>query len=124
MIALYVAIGGAIGSVFRYFVLNKISFATGFGFPYGTMSVNVVGSLLMGLFIGYLAKTLPHSMEMRAFVATGILGGFTTFSAFSLDVLTLFEKGDYINTFFYVLFSVILSILAIFLGVYMVRSLA
>lgn len=122
MILLYVAAGGAIGATCRYLVTGKITHIFGTSFPYGTLTVNVTGSLLMGLLIGYLVKTLPHSMELRAFLAVGILGGFTTFSAFSLDVINLFEDGRLIHAMVYILFSVILSILAIFIGLNLVKS--
>ena len=94
MLILLVAIGGAIGSALRYLFMVKTAPFFGLQFPYGTMLINIIGSCLMGVLVGYMAKTLPHSNELRAFAAVGILGGFTTFSAFSLDVVTLFERGE------------------------------
>ena len=87
MIPLYVALGGGIGAVARYFVTVLCGAWFGSNYPYGTFAVNVLGSLLMGILIGYMAKTLPHSLELRAFLALGVLGGFTTFSSSSLDAL-------------------------------------
>ncbi|MDB2414273.1 fluoride efflux transporter CrcB [Rickettsiales bacterium] len=118
---LLVGLGGAIGAMGRYFTVSKISNIAGHGFPYGTLCVNVFGSLFMGMLIAYLVKTLPHSNELRAFLAVGILGGFTTFSAFSLDAISLFEKGLILQSAIYVISSVALSIFAVFLGLYMVR---
>lgn len=92
------------------------------GFPYGTLTVNVVGSLIMGLFIGWLVQhETGHLQAVRYFVATGILGGFTTFSAFSLDTSVLWERGDAHLALFYVLISVLLSIVAVFAGLLFMR---
>lgn len=122
MTVLYVAAGGAIGAALRYLVNGRITTWLGTGFPYGTMTVNVLGSLLMGLLIGYLYKTLPHSMALRAFLAVGVLGGFTTFSAFSLDVVNLIERGQLWGAGLYVGVSVVASVAALFVGLYMVRQ--
>ena len=94
MTPLYIALGGAIGSVLRYFTSNYINSLIKIGFPAGTVTVNIIGSFAMGIIIGYLVKTLPHSNELRLFLTVGILGGFTTFSAFSLDAITLIERGN------------------------------
>lgn len=84
--------------------------------------VNVLGSLAMGMLIELAALKLSMSLEMRAFVFVGLLGGFTTFSTFSLDAVTLFERGDVLPAFFYVLGSVIASISGLFLGLYIIRQ--
>ncbi len=118
---LLVASGGAIGSVARYLVGILLARILGVAFPWGTLTVNVVGGLLMGLFIELLARLFEGSPELRLFVAVGILGGFTTFSSFSLDVAVLWERGELVAVLIYVLASVILSIGALFLGLWLAR---
>lgn len=119
-----VAIGGAAGSVLRHFV-NMVSLRLlGPGFPWSTVAVNVVGSFVMGAFIELLGRRLGGSTELRLFVATGILGGFTTFSAFSLDFAVLWERGDAGQAIGYAAGSVVTSLLALFAGLWLVRSLA
>lgn len=122
MTILYVAAGGAIGSVLRYMVTTRAAALLGLNFPYGTMIVNISGSFLMGILVGYLSKTLPHSMELRAFLAIGILGGFTTFSSYSLDVVTLIERGQMAQAATYAILSVILAIASLFAGLYLMRQ--
>lgn len=117
-----VALGGALGSVARYLSVSAIGRAFGNALPYGTFAVNVAGSFAIGLLVGLLVRFLPeHQQEMRLFVAVGFLGGFTTFSAFSLDVITLFEEGHAAAALIYVLASVTLSVLALFGGLYLLR---
>jgi fluoride exporter len=119
-----VAAGGAIGAGLRH--LANIGALRLFGpnFPWGTMGINILGSLAMGVFIEVLMRRAGTANELRLFVATGILGGFTTFSAFSLDFVVLFERGETWPALFYVLASVTLSILALFLGLWLVRTFA
>jgi CrcB protein len=93
----------------------------GVAFPYGTLAVNVIGGFLMGLFIELLARRFEGSPELRLFIAIGILGGFTTFSSFSLDVAVLWERGELAIALFYMLASVILSIGALFFGLWLAR---
>ena len=95
--------------------------AFGVAFPYGTLAVNVIGGFLMGLFIELLARRFEGSPELRLFIAIGILGGFTTFSSFSLDVAVLWERGELAIALSYMLASVILSIGALFLGLWLAR---
>lgn len=116
-----IAIGGGIGAVIRYVCMGKINSLLGNGFPYGTLIVNVTGSLLMGLLVGILARTSFATMELRAFLAVGVLGGFTTFSSFSLDFLILFERGQLLPAFLYIATSILLSLVAIFTGIYIMR---
>ncbi|MDR6635166.1 CrcB protein [Phyllobacterium sp. 1468] len=118
---LLVASGGAIGSVARYLVGVGMARAFGVAFPYGTLAVNIIGGFLMGLFIELLARRFQGSPELRLFIAIGILGGFTTFSSFSLDVVVLWQRGEFGIAFFYVLASVILSIGALFFGLWLAR---
>lgn len=119
-----VALGGAAGASLRHLVNLAAMRIAGPGFPWGTVVVNIVGSLAMGLFIGILARRFNASNELRLFVATGILGGFTTFSAFSLDFAVLWERGETSLALSYAAGSVIISILALFLGLWLARSLA
>jgi len=118
---LLVASGGAIGSVARYLVGVGMARAFGVAFPYGTLAVNIIGGFLMGLFIELLARRFQGSPELRLFIAIGILGGFTTFSSFSLDVVVLWQRGEFGIALFYVLASVILSIGALFFGLWLAR---
>ena len=121
---LWVAVGGAIGSAARHLVNVLSGRILGFDFPWGTLAVNVVGCFAMGLFIGFAATKLSVSSETKAFVATGILGGFTTFSAFSLDFATLAERRELILAALYGIGSVGLSLAAVFGGMWLVRQLA
>jgi CrcB protein len=117
-----VAIGGAIGASLRHLVNIAALRVVGTGFPWGTFAINIAGSLAMGVFVELLARRFNASNELRLFVATGILGGFTTFSAFSLDFAVLWQRGEIVPAFGYALGSVIISILALFLGLWLARS--
>lgn len=121
---LIVAAGGAIGAGLRHLTGLAALRLLGVNFPWGTLSVNIAGSFLMGVFIELLALKLNSSNELRLFVATGMLGGFTTFSAFSLDVALLWERGAAMQAGAYIAASVLLSILALFAGLGIVRALA
>jgi CrcB protein len=117
-----VVLGGGLGAGGRHLVSMATLRLFGPGFPVGTLTVNVVGSLIMGLFIGWLVKhEVAHLQPLRYFLATGVLGGFTTFSAFSLDTAVLWERGDMQLALIYVLGSVVLSILAVFAGLMLMR---
>lgn len=109
-----VFVGAGIGGMLRHFVGWASLRLLGPNFPYGTLAINIVGSALMGLFIGILARFNLPGQHLRLFVATGILGGFTTFSTFSLDSVTLWERGQLAAAAGYVLASVILSFGALF----------
>lgn len=121
---LLVAVGGALGSIARYGVSVAAARIVGPNLPVGTFVVNVVGSFAMGVFIGLLALRFSGSPAIRLFVAVGILGGFTTFSSFSLDAVTLYERGDVLLAGGYVVASVLLSLAALFGGLSLVRSFA
>ena len=95
----------------------------GSGFPYGTLTVNIVGSLVMGLLTGYCALKADPGQIWRLFLTTGILGGFTTFSAFSLDTALLYERGALGLTALYVVVSVGISVAALFAGLFIMRQL-
>lgn len=119
--ALLVFVGGGLGAMLRHGV-NRLAFAIwGAAFPAGTMIVNVVGSLVMGLLIGMFAAYPAINQPARLFLTTGLLGGFTTFSAFSLDALTLYERGQIGLALGYVAASVILSLAAIAAGFFLSR---
>lgn len=121
-LVLLAALGGAIGSALRYLVSLASAWLFGVGFPWGTLAVNIAGSFAMGLVIGLAASKFQLTNELRVFAATGVLGGFTTFSAFSLDFALLFERKDYGLAGLYLAGSVGLSILALFAGLYLVRT--
>lgn len=114
---LLVAAGGAMGCVLRFMAINQITRLHAGPYPLGTLAVNIIGSLLIGVVLGKWGT--EHSV--RAFVVTGMLGGFTTFSAFSWDMLQLLQRGQYTGAVLYVGCSVILSLGAVALGFTMVR---
>ncbi len=121
---LLVAVGGGIGAAVRHLVNVAAMRLVGVAFPWGTLVINIVGCFVMGVFIEVLARRFNASNELRLFVATGILGGFTTFSAFSLDFATLFERGALVPAFAYVFASVAGSLVSVFLGLWLARSFA
>lgn len=117
---LIVAFGGALGASSRYIVNISLPRLLGHGFPYATMAVNVAGSLLMGVLVVVLAEKSGN--RFAPFLMTGVLGGFTTFSAFSLDALTIWERGQGLLAAGYVLGSVALSLLGIVAGMALARG--
>lgn len=121
---LIVAAGGAFGAGGRHLVNQAAVKLLGSAFPWGTLIVNVVGSLAMGLLIGGLVRWMPAGMGQggRLFLATGVLGGFTTFSAFSLDIAVLWQRGALAVAAGYVVVSVVVSILAVFVGLWIMRG--
>ena len=121
---LAVAAGGAIGAVARYWVVSAVGGAVGDAFPWGTLTVNVAGSAALGLLAGLMAFYWSPSPELRAFLVVGILGALTTFSAFSLDVVVLAERGQWVSAALYVVASAALSIGALFGALRAVRALA
>jgi len=120
---LMVAAGGAIGASMRFLTGHWVMRLIGPGFPWGTMIVNIVGSLAMGVIAVIMMEKFPGSWGRWApFAMTGVLGGFTTFSAFSLDAFTLYERGRYLAAAVYVGGSVALSIAALLIGFYVARA--
>jgi CrcB protein len=114
---LLIGVGGFIGSVSRYALSMGIGQLTpGSRFPLGTMVVNILGCLLIGLLAGVNEKHLPLSQEARLLLMTGLLGGFTTFSAFGLETITLLRRNEWVLASSYVLGSVILGLAAVWLG--------
>lgn len=114
-----VALGGAIGASLRYLTGVATMRAFGPGFPWGTVAVNILGSILMGVLVVLLAY--KGGTRLAPFLMTGLLGGFTTFSAFSLDALTLYERGQVGLAAAYVLGSVVLALAGIVLGMALAR---
>jgi CrcB protein len=120
---LAIAFGGGLGSLLRHFLATAVQTVSGSAFPWGILTVNVLGGLLMGIIVELGALKFAFSLETRAFLTTGLLGGFTTFSAFSLDTVLLIERGDWSGAALYVTASVALSIAALFIGLWLVRTL-
>src|SRR3954468_10815931 len=122
---LLVFLGAGIGGALRHGVNVGCARVCGTAFPWGTLTVNILGSFIMGALAGWLAFKAGEgwSQPLRLFLTTGILGGFTTFSAFSLDAVLLWERGAALPAFAYVTGSVVLSIGGLLLGLVLVRSL-
>ena len=121
---LLVFVGGGLGAAARHGVNRAAMSMWGAAFPWGTMVVNVVGSLTMGLLVALLAaQSGGASNNLRLFLATGVLGGFTTFSAFSLDALTLWERGQGGAALAYIVASLLLSLAAVGAGFWVGRAL-
>ncbi|TWF54200.1 fluoride efflux transporter CrcB [Neorhizobium alkalisoli] len=117
-----VAVGGAIGSVFRYLVGVWAVRLFGPSFPWGTFAVNVIGSFFIGLMVEMIARRFNASAEMRVFIVTGIIGGFTTWSSFTLDTMVLLERGAALPAFAYLAGSLVISFAAIFAGLALGRA--
>ena len=115
--------GGGCGASLRHAINMASARALGTDFPYGTFIINISGSIVMGLIAGYLAFRGEASQPWRLFLMTGILGGYTTFSAFSLDTALLYERGELGLAALYVVGSVALSIMGLFAGLAIVRHL-
>ncbi|WP_380785185.1 fluoride efflux transporter CrcB [Sphingomonas sp. R86521] len=124
MSLLYVMLGGAFGSGARYLTGRATLSLFGPDFPYGTLAVNLIGGLLMGALVGALARAANGGETWRLLLGVGVLGGFTTFSSFSLDAVTLIERGQLTVALGYVLVSVIGSIAALFAGLALTRTVA
>ncbi|MGC2084102.1 MAG: fluoride efflux transporter CrcB [Bradyrhizobium sp.] len=120
---LLVFVGGGLGASLRHTVNIACARCIGVAFPWGTLIINITGSIVMGLIAGYLAFKGEASQPWRLFLMTGVLGGYTTFSAFSLETALLYERGAVGLAAAYVLGSVLLSIAGLFAGLALVRSL-
>jgi fluoride exporter len=121
---LVVFLGAGMGGAMRHGVNLAALRLLGPGFPHGTLTVNLVGSLLMGLLAGWFAHKADPGQMWRLFLTTGILGGFTTFSAFSLDAALLIERGQIGLAALYALASPVLAIASLFAGLWLVRAIA
>ena len=118
-----VAIGAALGGVARYYLASALQHRLGATFPWGTLVVNVSGSLLLGVLIRYALATPSVSVEMRALLTTGFCGGYTTFSTYSYETATLLEDGQYGRAGAYALASVVVALGATFAGFVLAREL-
>ncbi len=119
-----VMLGGAVGAGARHLVGRAALALWGPGFPVGTLAVNVIGGLAMGLLAGWLASRASGDEALRYLLGVGVLGGFTTFSAFSLETVLMIERGDFATALFYILASVVLAIGALFAGLQVSRMVA
>ncbi len=118
----FIAAGGATGALMRYWMSNGIYALFGRGFPYVTLTVNVVGSLLMGFCYVFMIERMDVSVEWRAALMIGLLGAFTTFSTFSIETLNLLESGEQMKAALNILLSVTLCILGCWLGMIVGRN--
>ena len=118
-----ISLGGAFGAVMRYLASTSVYAITGRGFPYGTLFVNVAGSLLIGVLAIVMLERMSIGPEWRAAVLVGILGSFTTFSTFSLETLYLIEQGEMMRAMSNIALSVLLCLAAVWLGVFLGRQL-
>jgi CrcB protein len=119
---LLVFVGGGLGATLRHLINVTCARCMGIGFPWGTFIINITGSTVMGLIAGYLAFKGEASQPWRLFLMTGILGGYTTFSAYSLDAALLYERGEFGLAALYVIGSVVISIAGLFAGLALVRQ--
>ena len=118
----FIAAGGAAGALMRYWMSSGIYAVLGRGFPYGTLSVNVIGSLFMGFCYVFMIERMDVSVEWRAGLMIGLLGAFTTFSTFSIETLNLLESGEPMKAGLNILLSVTLCILGCWLGMIVGRN--
>ncbi len=117
----WIAAGGAVGAVARYFVMIAVAQLMGAAFPWGTLVVNIIGSFVLGMLVEAFALVWSVSEGVRAFLVVGMLGALTTFSTFSLDVVTLYERGALMAAALYIIASVVFSVAALFLGLALAR---
>lgn len=117
----FVAMGGALGAVARYMTVRWVGHLVGTGFPYGTLTVNILGSFILGALVEAFALKWHVSQEVRAMIVVGMLGAFTTFSSFSLDAILQLERGHLAGAAVYILSSVTFSVLGLFAGLRLMR---
>lgn len=123
-LALLAALGGALGTVARYLTVVAVARLFGLDFPWGTFAVNVSGSLAIGVLVAAIGQWFAGSAELRVLLVTGFLGGFTTFSAYSLEILQLIERRAMLAALLYAIGSVIVSLLAVSIGYSAMKALA
>jgi CrcB protein len=121
LLPIWVAAGGAVDSVARYPVMSQVGRWLGNDFPYATLAVNVVGSFILGVLVEGMAPAWNLSEEVRVFLTVGVLGGFTTFSTFSMDAALLMEKHQHLQAWIYIVASVALCVAVFFAGLRLVR---
>ncbi|QIQ21878.1 fluoride efflux transporter CrcB [Zophobihabitans entericus] len=122
MMVLMVAIGGAIGSVLRYWTTILSVQCLGTSFPFGTLIVNVLGSFILGLMLSAVEFNILLSPYWKPLITVGLLGGFTTFSTFSFDTLALFMQGEYIKGGLNIALNLVLGLMAVSLGYYLLKQ--
>lgn len=118
---LIIWLGGGLGSVFRYLVQLGVSKLVTVTFPAGTFLVNITGCFVIGLLYGLVNKYAAFTVEWRLFLITGLCGGYTTFSSFSYESISLFRQGDYTNFFLYVVFSVVVGLFSTLGGMNIIK---
>ena len=121
---LLVMAGGALGAGLRYHLGRLLTHGLGAGFPYGTLAANLAGGFAMGLLMGWLTRSGVGGEQSRLFLGVGVLGGFTTFSAFSLEVVNMIEREQWMMAAGYSAASVLGAVLALFAGLMMMRQVA
>ena len=120
---LWIAVGGAVGAMARYGLMNLVDGLSESRFPLGTLVVNLIGSILIGVFFVLISERFVLSQEMRALLVVGFVGAFTTFSTFSLDALLLLQYGYILQALAYILASVVLCLLGVWAGMGLMRAL-
>jgi len=120
---LLVGLGGGLGVIARHLVSRIALSWPNLGFPIATFGVNVLGGFAMGLLIGWMTFQVDGGRDLRLFFGVGLLGGFTTFSAFSLEVLQMIQRKAWVNAISYGIGSVVLSVFAVFLGLFIAKKL-
>lgn len=125
MNSLIVMLGGALGALGRYHFGRMTVHVFGTGWPWGTLGVNIIGGFLMGALAGWLARHgSAHGEQIRLLIGVGMMGGFTTFSSFSLEVMLMIERGQWGSAAAYALLSVLLAVGGLFTGLMLMRSIA
>lgn len=119
---IFIAVGGALGAVLRHAVGVQLLRWLGSGFPFSTLAVNIIGSFTLGALVEVMALRWQVGVETRAFLVVGLLGAFTTFSAFSLDVVVLYERGAFLSMAFYLAASITLSVFGLVAGLHVFRA--
>ena len=122
MQALAIAVGGAVGSLLRFWLSSGVYALAGRGFPWGTMAVNLLGSFLIGFLSVFMLERVSVGPEVRAGITIGLLGGFTTFSTFSMETINLIEQGDLLKAMLNIVVSVIACVAAAWIGLLLARQ--